>query len=73
MLKKFLAAILLTAASFSFTATTDAAEVDSTCRGGCYGSGCYNDGYCYGNDYSDNDNRGNYHGGCYGGRGACRQ
>ena len=68
MLKKFLAALLVAAASFTFTATTDAAEADYACRGG-YG-GCYGDGYCYGNNYYDNDNRGDYgrhHRGGYGG------
>ena len=55
MLKKILATVLVAAASFSFTATTDAAEVDYTCR-----SSYYNDGYCYGNDYYNDDNRGDY-------------
>ena len=63
MLKKILAALLVAAASFTFTATTDAAGADYACRGG------YGDGYCYGNDYYDNDNRGDYgrhHRGDYG-------
>ncbi|MBQ9487240.1 MAG: hypothetical protein IJU91_05515 [Selenomonadaceae bacterium] len=66
MLKKFLAAVLVAAASFTFTATSEAAESDYTCRGGCYGDGyCYDDGYCYGND-NRGSYGGNYRGGCHG-------
>ena len=64
MLKKILAAVLVAAASCSFMPTSEAADVDYTCRGGYY-----NDGYCYGNDYYSDENRNNYgrhhRGGCW--------
>ena len=47
MLKKFLAAVLVAAASFTFTATSEAACGDyygGNCYGDCYDGDCYNYG-----------------------------
>lgn len=72
MINKILMAALIAAASFNFTATSEAADYDSEnyCRGNYYGEGCgyYGNGGC---DYYDEDYRGEHHRGGYYGRGGC--
>ena len=64
MLKKILAAVLVSAASFSFMPTSGASAVDNNnyCCGNYYDNGC-----C---DYYDGE-RGNYGSHYRGGRGCC--
>ena len=71
MIKKIFVVALVTAASLSFGASSEAADVENYCCRDYYDNGCcnYYASGCYGY-YSDY--RGEHYGDCYNGRG-CRR